>query len=566
MSGCGGGSSSSKDYYKNAVSNATVYVAPRPSAINRVAVLPFKAPTELIGSAVSDIFTMELLRTERYTLVERSQISGVLGETELSLSGLSEEAAITAGRMLGADAVILGTVDEYATVASGGNTYPVVGASIRMIDCTSGEVMWSVGHSIRSEERLATLSSHARAVILEMMVALVQNWELQPKDPSARNQPIAIAPQAPPHPQTAPVVQPAAAPQPPAIQEQQSLQPPQDLSVSDMGLREVRLSWPKPATDLKYRVERSLTAEGPFQEIRTVPSSQGSFDDRGSGSAALEDGKVYYYRVVAIDSQGQESQPSPVRESMTSPAPDPPKDLKAEMSGGETVTLRWSPANAEGVVKYLIERKGPQDNSFIQVGETDTTEFREEATGSSSPVDAGRCSYRVRAMNRVGAKGEPSAEVQVVGSGAGTAPVTATVTVPAEAPPAAIDGTLRIEPAENAKPMAETTAMTPAAGQEPEGTSSKVEEIEQPDGTKVKKVTTTTKAEDAQGGTSTVTTTEITTSDKTGFLKKENQVVTTTITPEKGGGETTVSTTEVTITNKDGSSRNETQTYKTQKK
>jgi len=330
-------------------------------------------------------------------------------------------------------------------------------------------------------------------------------------------------------------------PQPPTTPGQGSLQPPQDLSVSDMGLREVRLSWPKPVTELKYRIERSITAEGPFQEIGIVSSSQGAFDDRGSDNAALEDGKVYYYRVVAIDSDGLESQPSPVRESMTSPAPDPPRDLRAEMPDGKNVVLRWSPADAEGVVKYLVERKGPQDSSFVQMGETDKPEFKEDPASSSPPVDASGCSYRVRAVNRVGATGEASAAVQTGDSGVGTAPAKATAIV-------------------------ESTAVPSAAGHEPVGAGSTTEEIEQPDGTRVKKATTTTTTDDAGGGTTTVTTTETTTSNKDGFLKKEKQVDTTTITPEKGGGKTTVSTTETTVTNKDGSTRTETKTHTTFKK
>ena len=139
-------------HFARTKTDANVYVAPIASSISKVAVMPFKAPTELIGSSVSDIFVTEMLRARRYTLVERGQIDRVLGETELALAGLSDSAAIEAGRMLGADGVILGTVDEYGTVAHRGRTYPVVGASIRLIDCDTGRVMWSVGHARRSDD------------------------------------------------------------------------------------------------------------------------------------------------------------------------------------------------------------------------------------------------------------------------------------------------------------------------------------------------------------------------------------------------------------------------------
>ena len=76
-------------YFQDVKSHANVYVAPAPSAINKIAIMPFKASTELIGSSVSDLFVTEMLRAGRYELVERSQMAKVLNESELSLAGLS---------------------------------------------------------------------------------------------------------------------------------------------------------------------------------------------------------------------------------------------------------------------------------------------------------------------------------------------------------------------------------------------------------------------------------------------------------------------------------------------
>ena len=46
-------------YFRNTRTDANVYVAPVASSIEKVAILPFKAPTELIGSSVSDIIVRE---------------------------------------------------------------------------------------------------------------------------------------------------------------------------------------------------------------------------------------------------------------------------------------------------------------------------------------------------------------------------------------------------------------------------------------------------------------------------------------------------------------------------
>lgn len=66
-------------YFRKTRSEAIVSVAPVASSISKGAVFPFKAPTERIGSSVSDIFQTELRRAGRHTLVERGQMDRVLG-------------------------------------------------------------------------------------------------------------------------------------------------------------------------------------------------------------------------------------------------------------------------------------------------------------------------------------------------------------------------------------------------------------------------------------------------------------------------------------------------------
>lgn len=160
-------------YFADVGTDANIYVTPgHMRTIRKVAIMPFRAPTELIGSSVSDMMVTEVLRSERYELVERSQMSQVLTESELSLAGLSTAKAVEVGNMLGAEGVIIGTVDEYGTVAQRGRSYPVVGVSARLIDCSSGKVVWSVDMAKRAERADITLSQHARRVIHSMVGSL----------------------------------------------------------------------------------------------------------------------------------------------------------------------------------------------------------------------------------------------------------------------------------------------------------------------------------------------------------------------------------------------------------
>ena len=149
----------------------SVYVARATADIGKVGILPFKAATTLIGASVSDMFVTELMKMDRYELVERAQMSGVLGETEVALSGLTAGQAAQIGQMAGAQAVIIGTVSEYETVALGGRSYPVVGITIRLIDCGTGKILWSVDHAARGG-RNDTLAQHSRKVVHDMAVAL----------------------------------------------------------------------------------------------------------------------------------------------------------------------------------------------------------------------------------------------------------------------------------------------------------------------------------------------------------------------------------------------------------
>lgn len=167
-----GCASPTSQYFKDVEDAANLYVTPSHGQIHKVAIMPFRAPTELIGTSVSDMMVTEMLHAERYELVERSQMAQVLNESELSLAGLSTAKAMEVGNMLGADGVVIGTVDEYGTVAQRGRSYPVVGMSARLIDCATGKVVWSVDMAGRAESADVTLPQQARRVVHSMVGTL----------------------------------------------------------------------------------------------------------------------------------------------------------------------------------------------------------------------------------------------------------------------------------------------------------------------------------------------------------------------------------------------------------
>lgn len=168
--------SASAKYFLKTKSSANVFVERRPPKIEKVAVMPFTAQTELTGSLISDLIVTELMRTGKYKVLERSQINNVLRETELAMSGISSAQAVAVGKMLGADGVIIGTVSEYSTVARWGRTYPVVGFSVRLIDTSSSQIIWSADIVNQSRDRRLSLPEHARDVVHEGVAGLYQQW------------------------------------------------------------------------------------------------------------------------------------------------------------------------------------------------------------------------------------------------------------------------------------------------------------------------------------------------------------------------------------------------------
>ena len=398
LAGCATGGD---EYFLTVDSKANVYVAPVPSSIHKVAIMPFKAPTELIGSSVSDLLVTEMLRAGRYELVERSQMAKVLSESELALAGLSVEKAVQVGNMVGADGVIIGTVDEYGTVAYRGRTLPVVALAVRLIECRTGKVMWSADLAKRAETADIALSGEARVVVHEMTAGLYQKWGVQEQVAAAEP---AIERAA----DSAPVPAAAAAPDVPPDR-------PPGFDLGDMGLREVSVTWSETAAGARrYRIERALAADGPFEAIAEVPAGAGEYRDAGTRLEPLADDTTYFYRLVALSDSGLESEPSEVRESMTAGPPEPPPSVAAEAPASRALRVTWAASPSVGIESYLVERAAAdQPDRFVKVGETSKREFAEGGTAESPLADRTKYLYRITAVNRVGSMGPPSKPAEV---------------------------------------------------------------------------------------------------------------------------------------------------------
>ncbi len=151
-------------YAPIAVSPAAAQVQVAQTPRMRIAVLDFEyastgqtwswwggiAPSQ----GVSDLLTNKLVDGGAYTLIERSRIQAVLQEQNLALSGrIDASTAAQVGRILGADAVVIGSVTRY-NLSQGSNGVSVLGVGVgrrrdsaeveltaRLVNTTTSEIL-----------------------------------------------------------------------------------------------------------------------------------------------------------------------------------------------------------------------------------------------------------------------------------------------------------------------------------------------------------------------------------------------------------------------------------------
>lgn len=117
------------------------------------------------GNGVADEFVLELLIRD-FSVIERSRLQSIIKEQDLSTSGRLDPATIKKlGRILGVDALILGTIVRYTPDSKrrfylqddGGRLREEIfvvnaelGISARMVDVETGMVVWAGAYSYDS--------------------------------------------------------------------------------------------------------------------------------------------------------------------------------------------------------------------------------------------------------------------------------------------------------------------------------------------------------------------------------------------------------------------------------
>jgi curli biogenesis system outer membrane secretion channel CsgG len=115
------------------------------------------------GDGMADMLTTALVKSGKYTIIERQQIASLLQEQQLGQTGVvTEQSAAKIGKMLGVELAVVGSVTEfgYSQKNVGGslkgfglgfkNQKAVVAVDVRLINTTSGEIL--TAETVRKDE------------------------------------------------------------------------------------------------------------------------------------------------------------------------------------------------------------------------------------------------------------------------------------------------------------------------------------------------------------------------------------------------------------------------------
>jgi curli biogenesis system outer membrane secretion channel CsgG len=138
----------------------------------RIAVFVFEDKTDKsaswwnsknVGEGVSDMLITALVKTNRYRVIERTELDALLGEQGLAAAGIvTPESAAEAGKVLGVELAVMGSVSEfgYKKGRTGGrfkgfgvgisSQTATVGVDLRMVNTTTAEIIRA--ENVRSEK------------------------------------------------------------------------------------------------------------------------------------------------------------------------------------------------------------------------------------------------------------------------------------------------------------------------------------------------------------------------------------------------------------------------------
>lgn len=128
-----------------------------------------------VGEGISDMLTTELVKTEEFTVIERSQIDAILKEQDFGASGaVTPESAAKIGQILGVELAVMGAVTEFGydkrrsnVSVSGvrvgvGKEQANVAIDLRLVNTSTAEILSA--ENIRRDKNAPSISASTRKI------------------------------------------------------------------------------------------------------------------------------------------------------------------------------------------------------------------------------------------------------------------------------------------------------------------------------------------------------------------------------------------------------------------
>ncbi|MDP4146319.1 MAG: DUF5050 domain-containing protein [Bacillota bacterium] len=159
------------------------------------------------------------------------------------------------------------------------------------------------------------------------------------------------------------------------------------LKGESLNAKEVRISWKAVRNAELYNVYRMDESSGEYKKINTVKESK--FTD-----SSLKPNSSYWYKVAVIRNGKEEKLSSPVT-VITKSLPAAPSKVSTEAVTFDSAEVKWN--KVKDAEKYYIYRTDNDKDSFIQVGESTSNNFKDSKLRSTT-----KYTYRITTVNKNG--------------------------------------------------------------------------------------------------------------------------------------------------------------------
>lgn len=120
------------------------------SVVKKMAVLPMEnlSTDQLAGEKVRKAVVSELLAAGVIDIIEIGQVNRTLNQQGIqNVTALSADDLKKLGTALGAQALVLGSVETFDRVNVGGVAFPEVSVTLRALDVATGTIVWSASQT-----------------------------------------------------------------------------------------------------------------------------------------------------------------------------------------------------------------------------------------------------------------------------------------------------------------------------------------------------------------------------------------------------------------------------------